>query len=97
MCGSPRDYEQRCQTARACVRHFGKPSLFVTFTCNPAWPEIVRNRRCFDIHNRVFAMKLKALKADLESGVVFGSPACIVDTVEFQKRGDGPRAQGGIS
>lgn len=31
----------RYQDAMAIVREKGKPDLFVTFTCNPNWPEIV--------------------------------------------------------
>ena len=26
----------------AIVRHFGRPALFITFTANPNWPEILR-------------------------------------------------------
>ena len=38
--GSPRDLQQRYQDAMAAVRVLGKPHLFLTMTCNPAWPEI---------------------------------------------------------
>jgi hypothetical protein len=31
---------QLYQDAMARVRKFGKPDLFVTFTCNPKWKEI---------------------------------------------------------
>ena len=30
------------QDSMAIVRHFGKPSLFITFTTNPYWIEITR-------------------------------------------------------
>jgi hypothetical protein len=33
---------QLYQDAMAIVSHFGKPDLFVTFTCNPKWPEIIK-------------------------------------------------------
>ena len=29
------------QNSMAIVQHFGKPTLFVTMTANPKWPEIV--------------------------------------------------------
>ncbi|CAN0516246.1 unnamed protein product, partial [Scytosiphon promiscuus] len=32
--------QQQYQDAMVVVRKFGKPGLFVTFTCNPGWPEI---------------------------------------------------------
>ena len=37
---SPRWYTERYQDAMTIVRHTGKPDLFITFTCNPKWPEI---------------------------------------------------------
>ncbi|SGY39388.1 BQ5605_C003g02208 [Microbotryum silenes-dioicae] len=37
---SPREVTQRYQDAMACVVKYGKPSLFITVTCNPEWPEI---------------------------------------------------------
>ena len=33
---------QLYQDAMSIVSHFGKPDLFITFTCNPKWPEITR-------------------------------------------------------
>ena len=33
---------QLYQNAMAIVSHFGKPDLFVTFTCNPKWLEVTR-------------------------------------------------------
>jgi len=38
--GGPRFMAQLFQDAMNLVRRFGKPDLFITFTCNPAWPEI---------------------------------------------------------
>ncbi|SGY38113.1 BQ5605_C003g01960 [Microbotryum silenes-dioicae] len=36
----PRENTQRYQDAMACVVKHGKPSLFITVTCNPEWPEV---------------------------------------------------------
>jgi len=38
--GSLRNIMQNYQDAMVLMRKFGKPDLFITFTCNPAWPEI---------------------------------------------------------
>ncbi|GBL84498.1 hypothetical protein AVEN_117242-1 [Araneus ventricosus] len=38
--GSPRHMQQNYQDSMAMVRKFGKPDLFLTFTCNPPWSEI---------------------------------------------------------
>ncbi|GBM93943.1 hypothetical protein AVEN_273616-1 [Araneus ventricosus] len=41
--GSPRHMQQNNQDAMAMVRKFGKPDLFLTFTCNPSWSEILNS------------------------------------------------------
>ncbi len=38
--GSPRYFQQLYQDSLAIVWHFGKPSLFITFTANPNWLEV---------------------------------------------------------
>lgn len=38
--GSPRYMQQNYQDCMAVCRNFGSPDLFITFTCNPKWPEI---------------------------------------------------------
>ena len=43
--GSPRHNHQLYQDAMAMVRKHGRPDLFITFTCNPKWREIVDNLR----------------------------------------------------
>ncbi|KAJ8868711.1 hypothetical protein PR048_030250 [Dryococelus australis] len=39
--GSDRQIYQCYQDSIAIMRQFGKPDLFITFTCNPKWPEIL--------------------------------------------------------
>ena len=38
--GSRRFYPEAFQDAMAIVRHLEKTEIFITFTCNPKWPEI---------------------------------------------------------
>ncbi|XP_065654837.1 uncharacterized protein LOC136081451 [Hydra vulgaris] len=38
--GSPRYMHEYTQDAMTYVRKHGRPDLFITFTCNPMWPEI---------------------------------------------------------
>ncbi|XP_074300899.1 uncharacterized protein LOC141632235 [Silene latifolia] len=74
---------------------FGYPDLFITFTCNPKWPEIVRfvSKRGLqpedrpDIVCRVFKMKLDELIRDLKERHIFGRARGVVYTIEFKKRG----------
>ena len=85
---------RRYADAMALVQHYGKPDLFLTMTCNPAWPEIKehllpneesQNRP--DLIARVFRAKLQELKNDLLNQQIFGPVAAYVYVIEFQKRG----------
>ncbi|GIY38676.1 helitron_like_N domain-containing protein [Caerostris extrusa] len=38
--GTPRNMQEYIQDAMTYVRHYGRPDLFITFTCNPNWEEI---------------------------------------------------------
>ena len=78
----------------AIVRSLGKPSLFITMTCNPAWEEVSRallpGQRPEDrpdILARVFHLKLQSLLDDLTREGVFGRAAAYLSVIEFQKRG----------
>lgn len=65
------DMHQLYQDAMSIVRAYGKPDLFITFACNPKWPEINNellkgqepNDRP-DLIARVFKIKLKELLDD---------------------------------
>ncbi|KAL7132310.1 hypothetical protein ABFS83_12G064800 [Erythranthe nasuta] len=73
----------------------GFPTLFITITCNPQWPEIQRvlkdtNLRPDDrpdIMCRVFKMKLDSMMTEIKKGRIFGRIRAYVCTNEFQKRG----------
>jgi hypothetical protein len=63
----------------AIVREFGKPDLFLTFTCNPKWKEIKDNllpgqksHDRTDIVARVFYIKMKCLLEDLKKNCILG-------------------------
>jgi Helitron helicase-like domain at N-terminus len=88
------------QDSMAIVRHFGRPSLFITFTTNPDWEEITRElltdeygvcTQCWgdrpDLVSRVFNLKLKEMLQELRRDNIFGRHVASVYTVEFQKRG----------
>ncbi|XP_031131679.1 uncharacterized protein LOC116033064 [Ipomoea triloba] len=93
--GGARYMIQNYQDAMAICRHKGYPNLFITFTCNPKWPEIQRYMdKCNhnaedrpDIVSRVFKMKLDALVKEIRNGKLFGIVTAVVYTIEFQKRG----------
>ncbi|KAJ3708363.1 hypothetical protein LUZ61_012068 [Rhynchospora tenuis] len=86
--GGPRYMFQNYQDAIAVCRHLGPPHLFITFTCNPAWPEITRN--LFpgqqpsdrpDLVSRVFRMKLNQMTEDIRGGEFFGPVSGSIDRV----------------
>uniref|UniRef100_A0A803PB99 ATP-dependent DNA helicase n=1 Tax=Cannabis sativa TaxID=3483 RepID=A0A803PB99_CANSA len=94
--GGPRYRAQNYQDAMAICKWAGYPDLFLTFTCNPKWPEIKdmlnligqkddENR--VDIICRVFQIKLFQLMQDLKQEQPFGKIIACVYTIEFQKRG----------
>ncbi|CAL9013875.1 unnamed protein product [Prunus brigantina] len=69
------------QDAMAICRNYGNPDLFITFTCNVKWPEIVREldkkpgykgEDRLDLISRVFKMKLNDMIGYIKSGKVFG-------------------------
>ncbi|XP_063215751.1 uncharacterized protein LOC134527212 isoform X1 [Bacillus rossius redtenbacheri] len=92
--GSSRQIYQFYQDSIAIMHHYGKPDLFITFTCNPKWPEIELNLQgrqlsCHrpDLVCRVFKMKLEDFIEDLTKHQILGKVNAYTYTIEFQKRG----------
>jgi hypothetical protein len=92
--GSPRYMTQLYQDAMAIVGATSNPDLFITFTANPQWSEVMeailptqtaQDRP--DIIARVFKLKLNALCSDLFDKHVLGRVRARMHVVEFQKRG----------
>ena len=91
--GSPRNLYQRYLDAMSIVRTFGKPDLFITFTCNPQWKEIQENLNGCpaherpDIVTRVFREKVRRFKEDLKNQFLGVEFIALIDVIEYQKRG----------
>ncbi len=92
--GSPRSMQQNYQDAMAMVSKYGKPDLFLTFTCNPRHKDIVDNlleRQTAsdrpDIVARVFKVHLEELMKDIRQKHVLGVPVAHIYVIEYQKRG----------
>ena len=66
--------------AMAICKYFGFPDYFITFTCNPKWPEITRHlqpRKLSaedrpEILSRIFKLKLESLMTDLTDKQLLG-------------------------
>ncbi|CEP10906.1 hypothetical protein [Parasitella parasitica] len=92
--GGPRFMAQLYQDATNLVRRFGKPNLFIIFSCNPAYSQIFcelkANQRTSDrpdLCDRAVNLKLKALLEDIVKHLVLGKVVAYCYTIEFQKRG----------
>ena len=90
---SPRHRYQQYMDALAGIRVYGRYDLFVTFTCNPKWPEIQNNLGVMsevsdrvDIACRVFKMKLDYLIGFMVDGELFGKVMYWTYVIEFQRR-----------
>ena len=92
--GGPRNQQQRYYDSMAIVRKIAPPSLFITMTCNPKWPEIVDSlppghiaEDRPDIVARVFRIKCDELMDDLKKKGIFGRAVAHLHVIEFQHRG----------
>ena len=92
--GGDRFMQQLYQDSIAIVRHFGKPSLFITVTANPKWVEIERQLLPAqtaadrpDLVARVYNLKVGDLLDQIRYKEVFGPWLGWVWTIEYQKRG----------
>ena len=78
--GGTRYLMQNYQDAMAICKWAGFPDIFLTFTCNPKWPEFMRYTEAHalkledrpDVAVRIFKMKLKQLMTKLKKGHIFG-------------------------
>ena len=78
--GGPRYISNNYLDAMAICGRVGYPDLFITFTCKPKWPEILRYVDAHDsevenqphIVSRILQMKLDLLMKHIKSGTLFG-------------------------
>ena len=78
--GSPRYMTEIYHDAMGICKTYGFPDVFITFTCNPKWPEIkrfvhsrgIRSEDRPDILSPVFRLKLDSLISDLKKENIFG-------------------------
>ncbi|XP_076042080.1 uncharacterized protein LOC143025982 [Oratosquilla oratoria] len=92
--GSSRNMQQCYQDAMAIVCKYGRPYLFITYTCNPKCREVTENLQPHetaqnrpDLLARVFKQHLNELMTDIKDRHVLGVPIAAIHVIEFQKRG----------
>lgn len=92
--GGSRYMHEKTQDAMTYVRHYGRPHLFITFTCNPNWTDIKdklksgqKSHDRQDVITRVFKLKLNKLMNLIVKGQLFGEVRCRMCSIEWQKRG----------
>ena len=91
--GGPRYMFEKQLNALTYANLYGRPTLFVTMTCNMSWREITENltagQKFYDrpnITSRVFCLKLKEIIQFFKLGKM-GEVIAYLYSVEFQKRG----------
>ena len=91
--GSRQYMKQRYADALAMVARYGKPTFFITMTCNPTWEEITKNIPRgtnpidrSDVVARVFRAKVKELIDDITKKQVLGRCVAYLAVIEWQKR-----------
>jgi len=85
---------QNYQDAMAICRWACCPNAFVTFTCNPQWPEIKRTmlfeqqpQDRSNLVTEVFKIKLKELINDIHKKHILGHTIARIYVIEFQMHG----------
>ena len=86
--------QQNYQDAMAIVAKYGKPDLFVIYTCNPKVQDILENLRDNeypehhpDLVSRVYRLHFAELLCDIKDRHILGVPMAHIHVIEFQKRG----------
>ena len=92
--GSAWNITQNFVDSTVLVQEFGKPTYFLTMTCNGEWDEILANIRRHenpvdrpDIVVNVFEGKSKAIISDLTENNFVGPCTAYTYVIEFQKQG----------
>ncbi|XP_063912257.1 uncharacterized protein LOC135129106 [Zophobas morio] len=92
--GSPRHMQEYAEDSLKYVRRYGRPDLFITFTCNPSWCEIkdllLPGQQPSDRHDftaRVFKQKLIRFMDRITKNHIYGETRCWMYSIEWQKRG----------
>lgn len=93
--GSVRHYREQFNDMMAINTYVGyKCDLFITFTCNPNWPEITENLRPGeliayrpDLEVKVFHEKFSIFRDAIMKKHILGRVKAAFYVIEFQKRG----------
>ncbi|KIH61441.1 hypothetical protein ANCDUO_08286 [Ancylostoma duodenale] len=93
--GSRLWYDQLYHNAMAVAQREGNPDLFITFTGDQNWPEIVENLpHRFDswiteplLCARVFRLRLRSLIKEIVQKQIFGEVVALQYSIEYQKQG----------
>ena len=92
--GSDRFIRRKRQDEMALAVELGHPEVFMKFTCNLKWSEIIAECEWTntkpegrpDIYNRVFGMKNKEAMRYVKVTKLFGKVVGDVKVIEFQKQ-----------
>lgn len=86
--GGPRYMHKMYLDAMSVCKYYGFPDLFITFTCNPKWPELTRYFQKYNLRSedrpdlccRLFKIKLDRLMDDLTKKHLLGKTVSGIST-----------------
>lgn len=89
--GGPRYMHQMYLDAMSICKYFGFPDLFITFTCNPKWPELTRYFKKYNLKSedrpdlccRLFKIKLDSMMDDLTKKQLLGKTVSGMSFIKF--------------
>ena len=89
--GGPRYRHQMYLDAMSICKYFGFPDLFITFTCNPKWPELTRYFKKYNLKSedrpdlccRLFKIKLDSMMDDLTKKQLLGKTVSGMSFIKF--------------
>ncbi|CAF2099594.1 BnaA05g19860D [Brassica napus] len=101
--GGPRYMHKMYLDAMSICKYFGFPDLFITFTCNPKWPELTRYFEKYNLKSedrpelccRLFKVKLDNMMDDLTKKKLLGKTVSdsVADNMLLQEELNYPREE----
>nr|VDD09902.1 unnamed protein product [Brassica oleracea] len=101
--GGPKYMHKMYLDAMSICKYFGFPDLFITFTCNPKWPELTRDFEKYNLKSedrpelccRLFKVKLDNMMDDLTKKKLLGKTVSdsVADNMLLQEELNYPREE----
>lgn len=91
--GGPSYIHEYAQDTMTYVRNYGRPDIFITFTCSPQWSEVTAElvpgqapQDHHDILARVFHQRAIKFMGLITEGYIFGHCSCYMYSMAWQNK-----------